>query len=178
MTLLLILFFAFIILLVSRFKRCRPNHILVVQRGVSDMQCFEKGWVFVWPLQDYAYFSSQPMIVSVDKLVVAKDFCVNAVADLTVCVPHNNKGEALYHALIFLSDCTQQDIKEHVMNMYVDSPFYDTINNTTIDEVSLNNEHFLDTLRGNLEHALNDYGLTLLNLNIKELIVKKLPYSE
>ena len=52
----------------TRYKRCKPNQVLVVYGKTSKntrCRCISGGGIFVWPIiQDYAYMSMTPISIT------------------------------------------------------------------------------------------------------------------
>src|SRR3954449_6480586 len=64
-----VLFLSFTMLLVSRYKRCPSNRVLVIYGkvgGGNTSRCVHGGAAFVWPfIQDYAYLRLEPMQIEI-----------------------------------------------------------------------------------------------------------------
>ena len=61
-----VVFFITISALISRFKRCPSDKILVVygRTGGSSAKCIHGGGSFIWPvIQDYAYLDLKPISI-------------------------------------------------------------------------------------------------------------------
>ena len=63
---LVVVVFVTILAIVSRFKRCPSDKILVVygKTGGSSARCIHGGGAFIWPvIQDYAYLDLKPLSI-------------------------------------------------------------------------------------------------------------------
>ena len=59
-------FFIIILALISRYKRCPSDKILVVygRTGGTSAKCIHGGGAFIWPvIQDYAYLDLKPISI-------------------------------------------------------------------------------------------------------------------
>lgn len=61
-----VVIFILMMTLISRYKRCPSDKILVVygRTGGSSARCIHGGGAFIWPvIQDYAYLDLKPIAI-------------------------------------------------------------------------------------------------------------------
>src|SRR5690606_1395450 len=82
----------FVGMIVSRYRRCPSNRILVVYgriAGQKAAKCLHGGGTFVWPLiQDYAYLNLDPIVIDIplEGALSLNNIRVNAPSTFTVGV--------------------------------------------------------------------------------------------
>jgi flotillin len=169
----LILILAFMILLVvTRYKRCASDEILVVYgkvRGGRASRCIHGGAVMVWPLiQDWKKLSLIPMTINIPltgalsqeniRINVPSTFTVGVSTDPTIM---NNAAERLLHL-------TPQAIQEMASEI-IFGQLRLTVASLTIKQINSDRELFFESIRNNVGHELNKLGLNLINVNITDI---------
>ena len=167
------LIFAFgIIMLVTRYKRCASDEILVVYGRVSGgraSKCIHGGATMVWPLiQDYKKLSLIPLTISIPltgalsqeniRINVPSTFTVGISTDPTIM---NNAAERLLHL-------TPAQIQEMASEI-IFGQLRLTVASLTIRQINSDRELFAEAIRSNVGHELNKLGLNLINVNISDI---------
>jgi len=167
------LIFAFgIIMLVTRYKRCASDEILVVYGRVSGgkaSRCIHGGATMVWPLiQDYKKLSLIPLTISIPltgalsqeniRINVPSTFTVGVSTDPTIM---NNAAERLLHL-------TPAQIQEMASEI-IFGQLRLTVASLTIRQINSDRELFAEAIRNNVGHELNKLGLNLINVNISDI---------
>ena len=167
------LIFAFgIIMLVTRYKRCASDEILVVYGRVSGgkaSRCIHGGATMVWPLiQDYKKLSLIPLTISIPltgalsqeniRINVPSTFTVGISTDPTIM---NNAAERLLHL-------TPAQIQEMASEI-IFGQLRLTVASLTIRQINSDRELFAEAIRSNVGHELNKLGLNLINVNISDI---------
>ncbi len=168
-----ILIFAFgFILLVTRYKRCASDEILVVYgriRGGRASRCIHGGATMVWPLiQDYKKLSLIPLTINIPltnalsqeniRINVPSTFTVGISTDPTIM---NNAAERLLHL-------TPAQIQEMASEI-IFGQLRLTVASLTIRQINADRDQFFESIRSNVGHELNKLGLNLINVNITDI---------
>ncbi len=107
-----------IILLVTRYKQCAPDEILVIYGRVDggrSSKCIHGGGILVWPLiQDWAKLSLMPMTIEipVDNAVSVDDIKMNIKSNFTVAI--STEPEIMHNAADHLLHLVPTEIKSLV----------------------------------------------------------------
>ena len=168
-----LLLFAFgFILLVTRYKRCASDEILVVYGRVSGgraSRCIHGGATLVWPLiQDYKKLSLIPMTINIPltnalsqeniRINVPSTFTVGISTDPTIM---NNAAERLLHL--------QPNQIESMASEIIFGQLRLTVASLTIRQINADRDRFFELIRENVGHELNKLGLNLINVNITDI---------
>jgi len=168
---LLVVAFGFI-LLVTRYKRCASDEILVVFGKVGKdraSECMHGGARMVWPLfQDYKKLSLIPMTIQIPlsnalslqniRIHVPSTFTVGVSTDPVIM---NNAAERLLHL-----DPTQI---EEMASEIIFGQLRLTVASLTIEQINKDRDFFLEAIRDNVGHELHKLGLFLINVNITDI---------
>lgn len=167
------LIFAFgIILLVTRYKRCASDEILVVYGRVGGgkaSRCIHGGATLVWPLiQDWKKLSLIPMTINIPltNALSLQNIRINVPSTFTVGVSTdplimNNAAERLLHL-------TPNQI-ESMASEIIFGQLRLTVASLTIEQINQDRDQFLESIRDNVGHELNKLGLNLINVNITDI---------
>ena len=169
-----ILTFAYgFMLLVTRYKRCASDEILVVYgrvEGGGSSRCIHGGGTMVWPLiQDYKILSLTPMTIDVPltnglskdatKLNIFSTFGVGIGTEPSIM---NNAAEHLLHL-----------DRSHIKRLASDIIFgqlRSTISSLTISQINSDRNNLLNLIYKNVGGELNQVGIKMININIKDII--------
>ena len=168
---LLILAF-FFLMLVTRYKRCASDEILVVFGKVGGgraSRCIHGGATMVWPLfQDYKKLSLVPMTIQINltnalsqqniRIHVPSTFTVGISTDPTIM---NNAAERLLHL-------NKQQIEEMASEI-IFGQLRLTVASLTIEQINQDRDNFLERITLNVGHELHKLGLYLINVNITDI---------
>ena len=158
--------------LISRYKRCPSDKILVVYgktSGGASAKCYAGGAAFVLPvLQDYKYLDLTPLSIDVNlKDALSKqNIRVNVPSQFTVGIGES-EGLMLAAANRLLSlDRDQiarlsQDIIMGQMRL--------VIANMDIEELNTDRDKFVSSVYENVGEELHKVGLRLINVNVTDI---------
>ncbi len=160
------------ILLVTRYKRCASDEILVVYgriKGGAASRCIHGGAVMVWPLvQEYKKISLTPMTISIplDNALSLQNIRINVPSTFTVGVSTNplimaNAAERLLH---LAKDDIEEMAKEIILGQ-----LRLTVASLTIEQINQDRDSFLELIRDNVGAELHKLGLYLINVNIIDI---------
>ena len=166
------LIFAFgIILLVTRYKRCASDEILVVYGRVGGgkaSKCIHGGATLVWPLiQDWKKLSLIPMTINIPltNALSQENIRINVPSTFTVGISTdplimNNAAERLLHL--------QPNQIESMASEIIFGQLRLTVASLTIRQINADRDRF-ELIRENVGHELNKLGLNLINVNITDI---------
>ena len=160
-------------LLVTRYKRCASDEILVVYgrvEGGGSSRCIHGGGTMVWPLiQDYKILSLAPMTIDITltnglskdgtQLNIFSTFGVGISAEPSIM---NNAAEHLLHL-----DSSQ--IKR-LASEIISGQLHRTISSLTISQINSDRNNLLNLIYKNVGGELNQVGIKMININIKDII--------
>ena len=159
-------------LLVTRYKRCASDEILVIYGRVGGgrtSKCIHGGAAMVWPLvQDYKKLSLVPMTIQINltnalslqniRIHVPSTFTVGVSTDPLIM---NNAAERLLHQ-------SQQQI-EDMASEIIFGQLRLTVASLTIEQINQDRDNFLERITLNVGHELHKLGLYLINVNITDI---------
>ena len=167
------LIFAFgIILLVTRYKRCASDEILVVYGRVGGgkaSRCIHGGATLVWPLiQDWKKLSLIPMTINIPltNALSQENIRINVPSTFTVGISTdplimNNAAERLLRL--------QPNQIESMASEIIFGQLRLTVASLTIRQINADRDRFFELIRENVGHELNKLGLNLINVNITDI---------
>ena len=160
------------ILIVTRYKRCASDEILVVYgrvRGGRASKCIHGGALMVWPLiQDWKKLSLVPMTIQINltnalslqniRIHVPSTFTVGISTDPMIM---NNAAERLLHL-------SSKQIEEMASEI-IFGQLRLTVASLTIEQINQDRDNFLERITLNVGHELHKLGLYLINVNITDI---------
>ncbi len=167
----LIIFFAFIFV-VRQFKRCPSNRILVVFGKIGGQRaakCIHGGGTFVVPLvQDFAYLSLDPMVIDIplSGALSQNNIRVNVPSTFTVGI--STDPVLMNNAAERLLGLREDQIREQAQDIIL-GQLRLVIATLTIEEINRDRDTFLSLINENVAKEINKIGLTLINVNIRDI---------
>ena len=161
-----------VVLLITRYKRCASDEILVVFGKVGKNQasaCIHGGARLVWPLfQDYKKISLIPMTIQIPltnalslqniRIHVPSTFTIGVSTDPLIM---NNAAERLLHL-------TTPQIEEMAQEI-IFGQLRLTVASLSIEQINQDRDNFLELIRDNVGAELHKLGLFLINVNITDI---------
>jgi len=167
-----LLFFTFIYLVMTRYRRCPSNRVLVIYGKVSGgdtAKCIHGGAALVWPLiQDYSYLSLEPLQIAIplkDALSI-ENIRVNVPSVFTVAI--GTEPEVMQNAAIRLLGLDNHAIQQQAQDI-IFGQLRQVIASMRIEEINRDRESFLHNILKSLEPELRKIGLVLINVNITDI---------
>jgi flotillin len=162
-----------LISVLSRYKRCSSDKILVIYGKVAKghtSKCIHGGAAFVWPvIQDYSFLSLTPMQIEVDldnalskqniRVSVPCNFTVGISTEPTIMA---NAAERLLGLAYKEQAAVAKEIIVGQLRLVVAM--------MDIEEINADRDKFLKSIYDNVEKELEKIGLRLINVNIKDLM--------
>jgi flotillin len=167
-----VLFLSFTTLLVSRYKRCPSNRVLVIYGkvgGGNTARCIHGGAAFVLPLvQDYAFLSLEPMQIEIPLkgALSSENIRVNVPSVFTVAIGTDH--EVMQNAAIRLLGLRPEEVRQQAEHI-IFGQLRQVIASMRIEDINRHREQFLQNIQTSLEPELKKIGLVLINVNITDL---------
>ena len=167
--LLVVLFFFF---LVSRYKRCPSDKILVVYGktgGGQSAKCYAGGAAFVWPvIQDYRYLDLTPLSIDVNlKDALSKqNIRVNVPSQFTVGIGEDEN--LMLAAANRLLSLTREQVARLSQDIIMGQMRL-VIANMDIEELNTDRDKFVSSVYSNVGEELHKVGLRLINVNVTDI---------
>ena len=158
--------------LVSRYKRCPSDKILVVYgRTGSDAsaKCYAGGGTFVWPvIQDYQYLDLTPLSIDVNlqDALSKQNIRVSVPAQFTVGI--SNKPHLMLAAAERLLALDRSSISG-LSHDIIMGQMRLVIANMDIEELNIDRDKFVESVYRNVGEELHKIGLELINVNVTDI---------
>lgn len=171
-----ILFTTFIAIL-TRYKRCPSDRILVVYgkvgRGANgataSAKCIHGGAAFVWPVfQHYEFMSLTPMSITVDlKNALSKqNIRIDVPSRFTVGI--STEPGIMQNAAERLLGLKLDEIEELAKDI-IFGQLRLVVATMDIEEINTDRDLFLEEVSRNVESELKKIGLRLINVNVTDI---------
>jgi len=157
--------------LISRFKRCPSDKILVVygRTGGTSAKCIHGGGVFVWPvIQDYAFLDLKPLSIEANltNALSRQNIRVDVPCRFTVAI--STESDSMGNAAERLLGLTPDQIQELSKDILF-GQLRLVIATMTIEEINSDRDKFLDNISKNVDTELKKIGLKLINVNVTDI---------
>ncbi|HRD07420.1 MAG: SPFH domain-containing protein [Saprospiraceae bacterium] len=163
--------FVTIAALISRYKRCPSDKILVVygKTGGTSAKCIHGGGAFIWPvIQDYAYLDLKPISIEANltNALSRQNIRVDVPCRFTIAISTdvdsmNNAAERL----LGLDPGQIQELSKDILFGQLRL----VIATMTIEEINSDRDKFLDNISKNVDTELKKIGLKLINVNVTDI---------
>ena len=164
--------FSFLLMLVTRYKRCPSNKILVVYGKVGGGQaskCLHGGGAFIWPLiQDYDFLDLEPIQIEIPlkAALSSENIRVNVPSVFTVAI--GTEGTFMQNASIRLLGLRPDEIEAQARDI-IFGQLRQVLASMTIVEINRDRDQFLANIQKSMEPELRKVGLVLINVNITDI---------
>ena len=163
--------FVLISILVSRYKRCPSDKILVVygRTGGTSAKCVQGGGAFIWPvIQGFAYLDLKPISIEANltSALSKQNIRVDVPCRFTIAISTekenmNNAAERL----LGLSTSQIQELSKDILFGQLRL----VIATMMIEEINSDRDKFLDNISKNVDTELRKIGLKLINVNVTDI---------
>lgn len=163
--------FATLIFLISRYRRCPSDKILVIygRTGSGSARCLAGGAAFVWPvIQDYEYLDLTPISIDVDLrgALSKQNIRVNVPSRFTVGI--SNKDGAMLNAAERLLGKGTDEIRDIAKDI-IFGQLRLVVATMDIEEINSDRDKFLSNVSTNVGAELRKIGLELINVNVTDI---------
>lgn len=174
---LVILAFSTILFVMSRYKRCPSDRIMVIYGNVGQTKegtalsakCIHGGAAFVWPvIQAYEFLDLTPISISVDlrNALSRQNIRIDVPSSFTVGI--STEPGVMQNAAERLLGLKLQQIQELAKDI-IFGQLRLVIATMEIEEINTDRDKFLDAVSSNVETELKKIGLRLINVNVTDI---------
>lgn len=168
---LVIVLFVTVMALISRYKRCPSDKILVIygKTGGASAKCIHGGGAFIWPvIQDFAYLDLKPISIEANltNALSRQNIRVDVPCRFTIAISTepDTMGNAAERLLGLSPDQIQELSKDILFGQ-----LRLVIATMTIEEINSDRDKFLDNISKNVDTELKKIGLKLINVNVTDI---------
>ena len=157
--------------LMSRYRRCPSNKILVIYGKTSSgaAKCIHGGAAFVIPLiQDFAYLDLEPFVVPIDLKNALSQENIRVSVPTTVTAAISNTQGIMQNAAVRLLGLTRQEIEDQAQDIIL-GQMRAVIATMKIEEINQDRQAFLAKVNEAVSGELEKIGLSLINVNIRDI---------
>ncbi len=157
--------------LVSRYRRCPSNKILVIYGKTSSgaAKCVHGGAAFVWPLiQDFAYLDLEPFVVPIDLKNALSQENIRVSVPTTVTAAISNTPGIMQNAAVRLLGLNRSEIESQAQDIIL-GQMRAVIATMKIEEINRDRQAFLAKVNEAVSVELEKIGLFLINVNIRDI---------
>src|SRR5579864_5471344 len=168
-----LVFFTLTMTLVTRYKRCPSNRILIIfgkmTGSPTGTRCLHGGARLVLPLvQDYAFLSLEPIQIEIPLkgALSMENIRVNVPSVFTVAI--GTDPPTMQNAAIRLLGLDTHDLKQQAGDI-IFGQLRQVIASMGIEDINRDRDKFLHSIQTSLEPELQKIGLVLINVNITDI---------
>ena len=172
-----VVIFTGIILVISRYKKCPSDKIMVIYGNVGtnkdgtsrSAKCIHGGAAFIVPVvQAYEYLDLTPLSISVDlkSALSRQNIRVDVPSSFTVGI--STEPGVMQNAAERLLGLKMVEIQELAKDI-IFGQLRLVIATMDIEEINTDRDKFLDAVSGNVETELKKIGLRLINVNVTDI---------
>lgn len=163
--------FVTITALLSRYKRCPSDKILVIygRTGGTSARCVHGGGAFIWPvIQDYAFLDLKPLSIEANltNALSRQNIRVDVPCRFTIAI--STEPDSMNTAAERLLGLTSEQIQELAKDILF-GQLRLVIATMTIEEINSDRDKFLDNISKNVDSELKKIGLKLINVNVTDI---------
>jgi flotillin len=168
----ILLVFLTVIGILSRFRKCKSDQILVVYGktgGNKSAKCIQGGAAFVWPvIQGYQYMDLSPLQFdcNLQKALSSQNIRVDVPTTVTIAI--STDPEVMQNAAERLLELDDKTI-ENLVRDIVYGQMRTIIADMTIEELNADRDKFLGAVKKMIDTELRKLGLMLININIIDI---------
>lgn len=166
-----VVLFVTISALISRYKRCPSDKILVIygRTGGTSARCVHGGGSFIWPvIQDYAFLDLKPLSIEANltNALSRQNIRVDVPCRFTIAI--STEPDSMNTAAERLLGLTSEQIQELAKDILF-GQLRLVIATMTIEEINSDRDKFLDNISKNVDSELKKIGLKLINVNVTDI---------
>lgn len=157
--------------LVSRYKRCPSDKILVVygKTGGTSAKCIHGGGAFIWPVvQDFAYLDLKPISIEANltNALSRQNIRVDVPCRFTIAI--STEPDTMGNAAERLLGLKPEQIQELSKDILF-GQLRLVIATMSIEEINSDRDKFLEAISKNIDTELKKIGLKLINVNVTDI---------
>ena len=168
---LVVVLFVTITALISRYKRCPSDKILVIygRTGGTSAKCVHGGGAFIWPvIQDYSFLDLKPISIEANltNALSRQNIRVDVPCRFTIAI--STETDSMNTAAERLLGLSPEQIQELAKDILF-GQLRLVIATMTIEEINPDRDKFLDNISKNVDSELKKIGLKLINVNVTDI---------
>lgn len=157
--------------LVSRYKRCPSDKILVIygKTGGTSAKCVHGGGAFIWPvIQDFAFLDLKPLSIEANLInaLSRQNIRVDVPCRFTIAI--STEPDSMNTAAERLLGLTPDLIQELAKDILF-GQLRLVVATMTIEEINSDRDKFLENISKNVDSELKKVGLKLINVNVTDI---------
>jgi len=159
------------VFLISRYKRCPSDKILVVygKTGQGASKCIHGGAAFVWPvIQAYQFLDLTPMSIEVNLTGALSRQNIRMDVPSRFTVGISNDPGIMENAANRLLGLKMQSIHDLAQDIIVGQMRL-VIATMDIEEINADRDKFVENVYSNVGSELKKIGLNLINVNVTDI---------
>lgn len=166
-----IVLFVTVSALISRYKRCPSDKILVIygRTGGTSARCIHGGGAFIWPvIQDFAYLDLKPISIEANltNALSRQNIRVDVPCRFTIAI--STEPDSMNNAAERLLGLKPEQIQELSKDILF-GQLRLVIATMTIEEINSDRDKFLENISKNVDTELKKIGLKLINVNVTDI---------
>ncbi|MBE6761156.1 MAG: flotillin family protein [Ruminococcaceae bacterium] len=172
-----VLLFSLIILLLSRYRRCPSDKVMVIYGKVGtnkdgsarSAKCIHGGAAFIWPvIQAFEYLDLTPISINVDltNALSHQNIRVDVPSRFTVGI--STEAGTMQNAAERLLGLKMMEIQELAKDI-IFGQLRLVIATMDIEEINTDRDKFVEAVYHNVETELKKIGLRLINVNVTDI---------
>jgi len=172
-----LLIFGTLIALLSRYKKCPSDKILVVygmvgkgaSGGAKSAKCIHGGASFIWPvIQSYRYMDLTPLSIEVNltNALSRQNIRIDVPSRFTVGI--STEDGIMQNAAERLLELGLSEIQELAKDI-IFGQLRLVVATMDIEEINTDRDKFLEAVSYNVESELKKIGLRLINVNVTDI---------
>lgn len=176
-TVIAVLLFSMFIVVISRYKKCPSDKIMVIYGNVGNnkdgttrsSRCIHGGAAFVWPIiQSYAFLDLTPISISVDltNALSKQNIRIDVPSRFTVGI--STEQGVMQNAAERVLGLRLNEVQELSKDI-IFGQLRLIIATMDIEEINTDRDKFLEAVSGNVETELRKIGLRLINVNVTDI---------
>jgi flotillin len=158
--------------ILSRYKKCRSDEVLVVYgktSGKASAKCYHGGAAFVWPvIQGHAIMSMRPMQIQCDLRNALSNQKIEVNVPTVVTVAISDKPEIMQNAAVRLLGLDENEKIDQIKDV-IWGQMRLVIAEMSVEQLISDRDTFLGSCKQNISTELEKLGLTLININISDI---------
>lgn len=166
------LVFVMLLFLVTRYKRCPSDRVLVIYGKTgsgASARCLAGGAAFVWPvIQDYEYLDLAPISIDVDLQGALSKQNIRVAVPSRFTVAVSNEPGVMENAAERLLGKSNEEIM-HIAKDIIFGQLRLVVATMDIEEINSDRDKFLHNVSSNVGTELRKIGLTLINVNVTDI---------
>lgn len=176
-TMLFIVLFSIIIAVLTRYRKCSSDQIMVIygkvgkdkDGGKRSSKCIHGGAAFIWPIfQSYEYLDLTPISIQVDlkNALSRQNIRIDVPSRFTVGI--STEPGIMQNAAERLLGLKLPEIQELAKDI-IFGQLRLVVATMNIEEINTDRDKFLDAISRNVEGELKKIGLRLINVNMTDI---------